>query len=192
MIRLLGVITGAALAVATLLLFVGIPEFKSEATQDERAPVRLPRPTQAVEQPAPAPADTAVSVSALQGEPTAVPEPGHVEAGEPGAIAMPDPQTAAEETGGEVVDVDSPSAPLRETAAASGDGWYVFWSPFSSRIAAEGFVARLQTVTGLDYRIVRRTPGAWEVSFSYVDDDDIASHLSQISAATGLRLQDTP
>ena len=66
--------------------------------------------------------------------------------------------------------------------------WYAFWSPFRSEIAANGFVAQLQRVTGLDYRVVSIKPGVYEVAFAYSDDTDIESSLTQISAATGLDL----
>ena len=64
--------------------------------------------------------------------------------------------------------------------------WYAFWSPFRSEIAANGFVDRLQRVTGLDYRVVKLKPGVYEVAFAYKDDREIMANLSQISAATGL------
>ncbi len=60
--------------------------------------------------------------------------------------------------------------------------------PFRTEIAANGFVAQLQRVTGLDYRIVKVDTGLYEVAFAYSDDDEIVGNLSQISAATGLEL----
>ncbi len=52
MIRLLGAITGSALALATLLVFVGVPQFKFDSTEPadvEQSVVTLPLPTQPVE-----------------------------------------------------------------------------------------------------------------------------------------------
>ena len=57
-----------------------------------------------------------------------------------------------------------------------------------SELAANGFVAQLQSVTGLDYRVVRVKPGVYEVAFAYENDDDISANLTQITAATGLEL----
>jgi len=71
----------------------------------------------------------------------------------------------------------------------SGPHWYVFWKPFRSEIAARGFIARLERVTGLDYRIVKVKSGVYEVSFAYGSDAELDRHLSQIHAATGLDLQ---
>ena len=42
MIRLLGAITGSALALAALLVLVGVPQFKAEPNVIERAVVTLP------------------------------------------------------------------------------------------------------------------------------------------------------
>ena len=49
MIRLLGAITGSALALAALLVLVGIPQFKAEPSAAERAVVTLPRRAAPVE-----------------------------------------------------------------------------------------------------------------------------------------------
>ncbi len=65
-------------------------------------------------------------------------------------------------------------------------GWYAFWSPFRSELAADGFVTELQRTTGLDYRVVRLKPGVYEVAFAYSDEDDIEEKLARISTATGL------
>jgi hypothetical protein len=67
--------------------------------------------------------------------------------------------------------------------------WHVFWSPFRSEIAARGFVARLESVTELDYRIAKVKTGVYQVSFAYGSDAELDSKLSQIRAATGLELQ---
>ena len=64
--------------------------------------------------------------------------------------------------------------------------WHVFWSPFHTEIAANGFVAELQRTTGLDYRVVRIKPGVFEVAFAYSDDADAADKLAQIADASGL------
>ena len=66
--------------------------------------------------------------------------------------------------------------------------WHSFWTPFRTRIAAAGFVRRLENVTGLDYRIVSADTAGYEVEFSYDDDTELSRHLERISAATGLDL----
>ena len=78
----------------------------------------------------------------------------------------------------------APDAPL----PVAEPHWFSFWNPFRSEIAASGFVARLESVTGLDYRVVRVKPGVYEVAFAYYDDAEKDQKLAQISAATGLSL----
>ena len=62
MIRLLGAITGSALALAALLVLIGIPQFRAEPKAFERAVVTLPYPARAVD--VTPPADTSVAPAA--------------------------------------------------------------------------------------------------------------------------------
>lgn len=186
MIRLLGAITGAALAVALLLLVVGIPQFRAPDAGTRQEIVTLPLPTRtvvdseppqtvALAEEAPLPGEANVEDDVTAGEPVA-------EAAAPAAEAVPDdPFVLAE-----VYAITEPP-PL---PADIEPQWYSFWSPFKSEIAANGFVARLQSVTGLDYRIVRVKAGVYEVSFAYREDAEIPGNLSRITAATGLELGD--
>jgi len=72
--------------------------------------------------------------------------------------------------------------------ADSGTQWHAFWQPFRSQIAANGFAARLKAVTNMDYRVVRRMPGAYEVAFAYADASELSAKLARIETATGLDL----
>jgi len=80
-------------------------------------------------------------------------------------------------------------------AATEGDSgepeWHAFWNPFRSELAARGFVRRLESVTGLDYRVVKVKHGVYQVAFSYSNDTERNTKLSQIAAATGLDLTDS-
>lgn len=179
MIRLLGVLVGSALAVAALVVFVGIPQFTTETSVSEQSVITLPmrpEPVPATDPPEPAPAE----VAAADAEPPA----GPVE-------TAPEPSlTAADASAGPPPDAAGPRRPLPPDSQppAESPSWYAFWSPFRSEIAANGFVDRLQSVTGLDYRVVKVETGVYEVAFAYTDDDEITPKLSQISAATGLDL----
>lgn len=169
MMRLLGVLVGSALAVAALVVFVGIPEFTTESSIAESTVITLPRrASQPARDPEPEAAQQAAPVAAPTSAPAEPPVPPETVAAAPGAA--PD---AAE------ILPDEPAPELR---------WYAFWSPFRSEIAANGFVDQLQRVTGLDYRVVKVKPGVYEVAFAYEDDQDVTASLSQISAATGLQL----
>jgi hypothetical protein len=153
MIRLIGVLTGSAIAVAFLIVALGIPEFAMPE------PVAVPESL--VPDTGPLTPDTGpLAAVADQVTPAAGPE-----------APDPDPEVAIEEI----------AEPLEQH-------WYAFWSPFRSKIAADGFVSQLQRTTGLDYRVVKLKPGVYEVAFAYSDDSDIEHKLTQISSATGLDL----
>ena len=167
MMRFLGVLVGSTLAVAALVVFVGIPEFTTESSIEEDSVITLPMRANA-----PAP------------EPEAEPQEAPAVAGIDAPAEPPAPQeTVTEEP--EAAPVPAESPPTQVVAAPQ---WYAFWSPFRSEIAANGFVDQLQRVTGLDYRVVKVKPGVYEVAFAYEDDGEITANLSQISAATGLQL----
>lgn len=185
MIRLLGAITGSALAIATLLVLIGVPHFKSATSPAEvveREVMTLPLPTAPVE------ADEGIAAAVAAEEPVVDTPADNTEPVPPEpAVAVAATADAAEPFPIEDIELP-PDDELFALPPANEPQWYAFWSPFRSEIAASGFVSRLQSVTGLDYRIVKVKPGVYEVAFAYVDDTDITANLSQISAATGLDL----
>ena len=175
MFRLLGILLGSAIAVAFLILLVGIPQLSTDKDAEPVA-VQLPmRPEPLVAPPATttardeaqtnAPTDPAVTATALAEQPADI---------APADVVATPPEPAVE-----------PLLPTPPPVAADMR-WYAFWSPFRSQIAANGFIAQLQRVTGLDYRVVTTKPGVYEVAFAYGDDAEIQANLEQISAATGL------
>ena len=203
MIRLLGAITGSALAVALLLLVIGIPQFRAPDDGAREEIVTLPLPTRPVDDSdaagAAGPADVALADVAAEplvddpGIDDPVPDdlPGPAESAAPADIETMDPFELAERSASTpTVARDIPELPDLATAPPTEPQWYTFWSPFRSEIAANGFVERLQSVTGLDYRIVRVKPGVYEVSFAYREDNEIPGNLSRITAATGLDLSE--
>ncbi len=177
MMRLLGVLVGSALAVAALVVFIGIPEFTAETSVADNTVITLPMrsvPTEPVEPAEPVDPEVVVpeAENLIAEAPAPVPEPVEEDLGPP-EEPRAEPEVAAAE----------PLQPLQDPQQ-----WYAFWSPFRSQIAASGFVDQLQRVTGLDYRVVKLKPGVYEVAFAYATDDEITMNLSQISAATGLKL----
>ena len=167
MMRLLGVLAGSALAVAALVVFVGIPEFTTESSVVE---------------------DTVITLPMRAESPDPAPEPEPREAPEVLAVDVPADLPAPSEA--VIAEPETTPAPAEPPTAGvvAAPQWYAFWSPFRSEIAANGFVDQLQRVTGLDYRVVKVKPGVYEVAFAYEDDGEITANLSQISAATGLQL----
>jgi len=182
-IRLIGVLTGSALAIALLLLVLGVPRLGEPETVEQAAEHMTVVPVAATETvpplvtPEPMPPENDVEpVHQSETEPVAKLKP------EP--VADPEPVPVTPEPGGtdpEPINVDT----IMESEPAA-QNWYAFWSPFRSRIAADGFVSELSRTTGLDYRVVKLKPGVFEVAVAYSDDADIQDKLLRISAATGL------
>ena len=167
MVRIVGILCGSALAISSLIIALGVPEF-------------LPGPKQTPE----IVLETLVeelTETAIANLPDASPETDIEPVTEVAPIAEiePVPKDTPETI------VESPPTPDEAT-----EHWYAFWSPFRSELAANGFVSQLQRNTGMDYRVVQIKPGVYEVAFAYEADADIASHLAAISAATGLDLPD--
>ena len=163
MVRLLGILVGATIAVGIFIVVIGLPEFPDEP----QSAIELASPGQEIALPA---------ESELPGAPAS--EEGHEPAPELESVVAAEPVVAPE------------PLPLPENDARpqSTDNWYAFWSPFRSEFAANGFVSQLQKTTGLDYRVVKQDIGVYEVAFAYSDDDDVEAKLALIAAATGLDL----
>ena len=175
MTRLMGFVTGAAVAVAVMLLVLGMPEIPdAELVAREPVVVSAPKPV------APPPEPAAPAPESIEPEPV---------------VAEPVQQAPAAEP----VEKEPVAEPLEEPfelpLLAVGDEpspddlkWHAFWSPFNSQIAANGFVSRLEAVTGFDYRVVKVETGVYEVAFAYADDGERDTKLQTISAATGLEI----
>lgn len=178
MFRILGFLIGSASSIVIILLVMGMPEFHArDAVSDQQ------RFDDAVEK----------LIAKKQVEST-VPE--DVATNPPVDQPFGQPQHETEIAELPVADTDfdvpadfdeSPEKPA-EPALLNEMQWYSFWNPFRSEIAANGFVAQLERVTGIDYRVVKIEPGVYEVAFAYDDDAERHAKLSQISAATGLDL----
>jgi hypothetical protein len=172
MMRLLGVLVGSTLAVAALVVFIGIPEFATENSVADNMVITLPMRTEPAATAEPEPIE-AVATAPAASAPVAVDD---------SVSVIPEPEPEPEFVAG--LPVETPD----ESTLDNLQQWYAFWSPFRSEIAASGFVDQLQRVTGLDYRVVKVKPGVYEVAFAYIDDAEITDNLSQITAATGLQL----
>ena len=167
MIRMLGVICGAAIATGLLTWLVGVPQFTSKRAPADEPLAVVTRPA-GVEQPV---AD-ATNMETRESMPPDSAELEHESLSNDVAVASvmePDAEPVAEQ-------------------AQRDPQWFAFWTPFRSEIAANGFVSRLQSVTGLDYRVVRIEAGVYEVAFAYDSETEIESNLATITAATGLEL----
>ena len=181
MLRLTGMLTGSALAIAALIVVIGVPQFNDP----QQPAVAAPEGEDLI-----SPENVAIQDAPV--EELSVEEPASIPRHEPTAEAYPQPAADTASVAAEVIDTLMTSEPILEgpKAAALESKWFAFWSPFRSQIAADGFVSELQRSTGLDYRVVKLKPGVYEVAFEYSDDLDRKDKLSRIAAATGLDLSD--
>jgi hypothetical protein len=183
MFRLIGFLIGSATSVFIILLIIGMPTFHlnddDEAQQRYDAAIEKLREKQDEFESVAGKlsedvARVAQSVeSGLANEPEARPE---LRQGVEPPVAEP---------------LEDLPPPDEVVAPAPEAHWYSFWNPFRSELAANGFVAQLERVTGLDYRVVKVESGVYEVAFAYADDAERRDKLSRISAATGLNLPDS-
>ena len=192
MFKLLGFLLGSAASIIAIVLLLGIPEFHLTKPTDaswryDAAVEKLKEKQPAVEH------RENVDTTGIE-EPPQVTE---AEASVSYEDVVDEPLVAEDDVPQQMIDEphyeepvpmqDLPDAPGIATDAS----WYAFWNPFRSEIAARGFVAQLEKVTGLDYRIVKVKAGVYQVAFAYADDQERQVRLSQIQAATGLDLSGT-
>ena len=181
MIRLIGILVGSAIAVGILIVTLGVPEFSRNEPASTPVGGGLPATEPDFEPVGGGLPATEPDVEPVGGGlPATEPVGGGLPATEPAGGGLPatEPEMTDEQL------VEQIFAPQPEPLL--DEHWYAFWSPFRSEIAANGFVARLQQTTGMDYRVVKLKPGVYEVAFAYTDQDDIEQKLARISAATGL------
>lgn len=178
MLKLIGILIGSALAVAFLILALGVPDFAAPEPEPEQQVAA----EMVAEQIASSGSVTELVLASSVTDPELVePDAEPIEAQEALTDIDPDPETEA----------------LIEQIFNPGpddnieDNWYAFWSPFRSEIAANGFISKLQETTGIDYRVVKVKIGVYEVAFAYVDDADIQDKLVRISNATGMNMTDS-
>jgi hypothetical protein len=184
MFRLLGFLIGSLTSIVIILVIIGMPTLHfddREANQKryDSAIDKLREKQQEIEsvtgrlndevtRVAETVGDRIDDMAAINATPDPDPEP-----------PAPDPATS------------DPSPLPIDTGPPPEPRWYSFWNPFRSKIAANGFVSRLESVTGIDYRVVKVKAGVYEVAFAYYDDDEKETKLSQISTATGLDLPES-
>lgn len=190
MFRLIGFVLGSAISVGAILLILGIPQFHlSNPNLDkgrfDQAVEKLKKKTRDVE--------TIVRDVAEAVEETAdEPPPAEDTPGETVSIVAEAPGGDADTSDdGAPAELPEYRLPVDTGPAMVETHWYPFWNPFRSKIAATGFVSRLEKVTGLDYRVVKIKTGVYQVAFAYGSDEERRTRLSQISAATGLDLPES-
>lgn len=76
-----------------------------------------------------------------------------------------------------------------DRADSSDAGSYLFWSPFRSAWAAQGFAGRLTLATQVAVEVVNAGPGKYRVAFSYQDETERQARIDRIETITGLKLE---
>ena len=206
MIRFMGFVTGAAVAIGLMLFLFGLPELPepTETATPEPPPAELAEPALAAASPPAAVAEASIpepTPEPTPPEPETTPEPEADPTPVPVAAAPAEPQPVEEPE--EIDELEAAADDTVETlppdfAIAVGNEplaadlkWHAFWSPFRSRIAADGFIGRLEAVTGFDYRVVKMDSGVYEVAFAYANDEERMSKLEAIEVATGLEMPES-
>jgi len=88
-----------------------------------------------------------------------------------------------------------PDVPAAAQADASSgrdgteSGTFLFWSPFRSMWAAEGFARRLTAATQVPVEVVDGGPGNYRVAFGYHDELQRRARVDRITTITGLTLE---
>lgn len=181
MFRLLGFLIGSLTSIFIILLIIGMPTLHLDDRQEDQrrydaAIDKLREKQQEIESVTGQLTEDVARVAR-----TMVEDPGNVE---PTVYS----EAAARQSTPAVADAVAiqPAPPV--SPIVNEPGWYSFWNPFRSEIAAKGFVSQLERVTGIDYRVVKVKSGVYEVAFAYHDESERSTKLSQIAAATGLEL----
>jgi hypothetical protein len=177
MMRVFGFLSGVALTVAAFVLVL--------SPRDNRQPEPVTE-TAAL----PTPVELAAVVEAIAERVDVVKaanEPDRTE------MAASEAQTVLEESGPDQDDHLDGQAP-RETDVADledtdATGTYLFWSPFRSAWAAQGFAGRLTSSTQVPVEVVNAGPGNYRVAFSYQDETDRLARIERIETITGLKLE---
>jgi len=121
---------------------------------------------------------------------------------EPDQAVPPDPESGAVEgelqNGVEVsgleqddrLDVRAQAQADASDQQVSGDtSTYLFWSPFRSEWAAQGFAGRLSSATQVPVEVFNAGPGRYRVAFSYQDETQRQARIDRIETITGLKLE---
>lgn len=66
---------------------------------------------------------------------------------------------------------------------------HLFWSPFRSQWAAQGFARSLAVATSVPVEVIDEGPGKYRVGFSYRDEMERRDRIDQIESITGLQLE---
>ncbi len=188
MFRLIGFLLGSTASILVLLAVVDGPEFSR--TRDITNAL-FPELAQRVEQAFPALKVEHARETPAMAAPPLTTETAPAERTATAPLIPPGGQ-AETEPFTDAIDIGRPSSsPVAEPPGEPR--WHPIWNPFRSELSARGFAARLEGLTGLEYRVTQISLGSYQVAFAHMDDAERQTNLARIEATTGLRLtEDLP
>lgn len=178
MMRTIGFLSGVCLTIAAFLLVLHLHESQPPET--------------VAETPSPAPAEERSRVVAAIAEQVDS-EPPSNESAQAVGTAVSETQDGGNASAPQPAQQPDIQAAPPVTASDwedSGEsGSFLFWSPFRSVWAAEGFARRLTSATRVPVEVVDAGPGEYRVAFSYQDDAERLARINRIETITGLKLE---
>ena len=204
MMRTIGFLAGIGLTVAAFLLVLA----PRENPRPEVLTATIPEPTAEelslmvatiAEQVDVAQADTESHIQALPAPVSGMidnaktePETGLASAADD-ASTTPDDQLQNEfEASGvspDKLSIDQAASDKFKREDSRDTGTYMFWSPFHSTWAAQGFAGRLTLATQVLVDVVNTGPGKYRVAFSFQDEAERLARIERIETITGLKLE---
>ena len=177
MIRLIGFILGAVIAVIVLTNVVDAPignvirEAADRFRQQGIWQAYVKRPGQETPVPSRERTDAAPKTPSanIQNMGLATQTPPQTETTSTPSAAQPDPVSGS-----------------AAQTSASTQSWHAVWS----HMAASGFAKRLALLTDREYRVTRLSVGAYQVEVGYDPDSGVADTLNQIGMMTGLSIRE--
>jgi len=105
------------------------------------------------------------------------------------ATATAEPTTESSETASQPAQMAAGvSETLAEQTTAEGGQWFAFWTPFRSRVSAQGFATHLGVSAGQEIRVLRMGPGEYRVAFFHSGEDERRDQLARLEQASGLKM----
>jgi hypothetical protein len=107
----------------------------------------------------------------------------------PASADQPSPARQSAATGLAATSTRPEHASIDERVDGETTHTHIFWSPFRSQWAAEGFARRLTNATQIPIEIVEAGSGQYRVAFDYRDEGQRLEHIERIESITGLQLE---
>lgn len=85
-------------------------------------------------------------------------------------------------------DIAETSESIPKPLVTTNSELFVFWTPFNSHYAANGFANSLGKKTGIPMQVVNDQPEIYQIAFAYSDTSDKEEKINRIRSITGLEV----